>query len=450
MYIPPIQVEKMSAPKINFNQVIGLETVKKELFYYIDFINNRNKYIKFNVKLPKGILLIGNPGTGKTLLVKGLATEAKIPFIYVSGSEFVEIYVGMGASRVRNLFSRAKKYEKCIIFIDEIDAIGRKRTANVDNSERDNTLNQLLVEMDGFDDKNNIMIFAATNLHSTLDGALTRSGRFDKKIYFDLPNLEEREKMLLLYLDGIQTQNIDLIDLAKKTSGLSGADICNICNQAKILAIKENNEIVDNKIINNAIDEILIGREKPERKVSDEEKKIIAHHEAGHAFMSYILKTQNPPIKVSIMPRGENALGFSQQEPEDKKLQTEQEILQKICVLYGGRIAEEVFFNVITTGAYDDIEKATNLIEHYIMSFGMDKQLGLLNYNKIKNISNKKKEMIDNKINEIINKCYQLTRTEIEKHQEHVKILALLLLEKETIFMEDIETIIPISLKNSV
>jgi len=325
----PIVTIKPSISKIFFNDIIGLESVKKELSYYLHFINNRNNYLKLNVKIPKGVLLVGNPGTGKTLLVKALANEAKIPFIYVSGSEFVEIYVGMGASRVRNLFNKAKHYDKCIIFIDEIDAIGRKRTLNNDNSERDNTLNQLLVEMDGFNEKNNIMIFAATNLQSTLDNALIRSGRFDKKIYFDLPNIDERKKMFELYLNKITLDKIDFNDLSKKTAGLSGADISNICNQAKIIAIQENKYIINNKIINDAIDEILVGREKPERKMLEEEKNIVAHHEAGHAFMGYILKTQNPPIKVSIIPRGESTLGFAQQEPTDQKLQSKQEILEK-------------------------------------------------------------------------------------------------------------------------
>ena len=323
---------------LNLNSVVGLESVKTELKYYFDFINNNEKYKKWNVKLPKGILLVGPPGTGKTLLVKILAKEIGIPVLHTSGSSFVEMYVGVGASRIRKLFNKAKSYKKCIIFIDEIDAVGKKRGKD-GNSEREQTLNQLLVEMDGFDEDTNIMIFAATNLVNQLDPALLRSGRFDKKIYFDPPNIDERIKMFELYLNSDLIENIDFKFLAELTSGLTGADIANIVNQSKINTIQENNEKINIDSIKKAIDEVMIGREKPERKMSKQELERVAHHEAGHAIMSFLLKDCEHPIKVSILPRGEAALGFSQQKSVDKKLYTENYILSHICVLLGGRCA---------------------------------------------------------------------------------------------------------------
>jgi ATP-dependent Zn protease len=407
---------------LSLDKIVGLESVKDELRYYLDFIKNREKYKKWNVKLPKGILLIGPPGTGKTLLVKTLAKEIELPVIHTSGSEFVEMYVGVGASRVRKLFARARTHKNgCIVFIDEIDAIGKKRAEVGGNSERDNTLNQLLVEIDGFGTDDNIIVFGATNLVKNLDKALTRSGRFDKKVYFDAPNREERKKLFELYLNDIKiNENISYDKLAELTSGLNGADIANICNQSKINLIQEHIKLDENKQnntkkeesnddkkeesnddkkeessddkkeessddkneesnddkkeessddkkeesnddseddnvticseedkefkismnnIHKAIDEVMIGREKPERKMELSEKERVAHHEAGHAFMGYVLKHSNPPIKVSILPRGENALGFSQPKPDDKKLYTQYILISQLCVLMGGRVA---------------------------------------------------------------------------------------------------------------
>jgi ATP-dependent Zn protease len=468
----------------------------------MDFIKNNEKYKKWNVKLPKGILLVGPPGTGKTLLVKTLAKEISIPVIHISGSEFVEVYVGVGASRVRKLFARARKHKNgCIIFIDEIDAVGKKRTDFGSNSERDNTLNQLLVEIDGFSSSDLIMVFGATNLVKNLDPALTRSGRFDKKIYFDPPNKEERQKIFELYFNNIKLDtSICYEKLAELTSGLTGADIANICNQSKINTIQEhiklevdlkniksdtlddtiekdileytiddvlkhdikesNNETNDKEETNKeneheismtniqkAIDEVMIGREKPERKMQKLERERVAYHEAGHAFMSYILKHSNPPIKVSILPRGENALGFSQPKPDDKKLYTQDMIMSHLCVLMGGRAAEKIIYGNYSSGAHDDIEKATNITKNWFLNWGMDKSSGALNYYELnKKISDK---MID-KIKKFIKTIERFTLKTLFKNKEYIIKMAKLLLDKETIIYSDINELLPKELENTI
>ncbi len=433
--------------QIELKKIIGLETVKIDLAYYMDFIKNSDKYKKWNVKLPRGILLVGPPGTGKTLLVKTLAKHINIPVISTSGSEFVEKYVGVGASRVRSLFERARNLKKCIIFIDEIDAIGRNRESEYSNSERDSTLNQLLVEMDGFKEDTSIMIFGATNLVQNLDPALVRSGRFDKKIYFDPPNKEERTKMFKLYLKGIEKKNIEMPKLAELTSGLCGADIANICNQAKINAIQWDSEFVNHQHLEKAIDEIMIGREKPERKMSKDELKRVAHHEAGHALIGYMLADSEPPIKVSILPRGANALGFSQPKPTDKKLYTSNFILGQICVLLAGRGAEKIFYDSFSSGAHDDIERATNLAEKYLLEWGMSTKLGPINYNKIyKNIPPE----ILSEIQILIQKLENFTQKLLENNKKYLDHIANLLLEKETIIYEDIIRVLPKEINNVV
>lgn len=469
--------------ELSLNKIIGLESVKEELRYYLDFIKNREKYKKWNVKLPKGILLIGPPGTGKTLLVKTLAKEIQIPVIHASGSEFVEMYVGVGAARVRKLFARARSHKNgCLIFIDEIDAIGKKRsTDNSSSSERDNTLNQLLVEIDGFGDDDNILVFGATNLVKNLDSALTRSGRFDKKVYFDPPNKEERQKLFKLYLNEISLNDeICFEKLAELTSGLNGADIANICNQSKINAIQkyiklnekddtssedsdsnnnsnsdsnsdsrsEENQEITMENIQKAIDEIMIGREKPERKMDKEERERVAHHEAGHAFMSFILKHGSPPIKVSILPRGENALGFSQPKPQDKKLYTEDYLLAQISILLGGRISEKIIYGNYSTGAYDDIERATNLIKQWFLVWGMDTSSGPLNYNELYN--GKVSEEMTNKIRFFVKNIERLTYNILMKNKEYIISLAELLLKKETIIYSDIIELLPKELENRI
>ena len=432
--------------KMNLESVVGLQSVKDELKYYFDFINNSKKYQKWNVKLPKGILLVGPPGTGKTLLVKTLAKEIGIPVIHASGSEFVEMYVGVGASRVRKLFTKAKSHKRCIIFIDEIDAVGKRRGQD-GNSEREQTLNQLLVEMDGFSEDTDIMVFAATNLVRDLDPALMRSGRFDKKIYFDPPNKEERIELFKLYLDTKFTKNIDHKFLAELTSGLTGADIANVANQSKINAIQKENNEVEVEDIKKAIDEVMIGREKPERKMSKDELKRVARHEAGHALMSYLLKSCEPPIKVSILPRGEAALGFSQQKSTDNKLYTQNYILSHICVLLGGRSAEMIYYQELSSGAHDDIEKVTSLIQHYYKDWGMSKKYGPLNFNslEIKDDSDITKSII-----QAIKKLEKFTINTLKENETQMSLLSDMLLEKETIDYTDIESILDKSLENSI
>ena len=452
--------KKKNSDDVTFDDVIGLETVKKELRYYIDFIKNRDKYLKYDVQLPRGVLLVGPPGTGKTLLVKALASESGVDLLQTSGSEFVEVYVGVGAARVRKLFENARSKKQCIIFIDEIDAVGRKRSGSGrDNSERDNTLNQLLVEMDGFKKASNIIVFAATNLVKTLDPALLRSGRFDKKVIFDEPNIDEREKMYKLYLNSVKLdEDVDYRDLARRSAGLTGADIANVSNQAKIIAIRkvtdsENKDqeiILTNDDLNTAIDEILIGMEKRERQMSEKEKNIVAHHEAGHALMGYLLINSTAPLKVSIVPRGENALGFSQNKPQDKKLYKFEELYDQICVFLGGRVAEEVIFNSITTGASDDIERLTNIAYQMVVRYGMIDELGAINYTEKSELSDEMKNKIDNKIKQIVSSAYIRTRDILRKNEKYVRLLAEKLLDKETLLYDDIIELVPTELESSI
>ena len=434
------------------DKIIGLESVKDEIKYYMDFIKNKDKYKEWGVKLPKGILLAGPPGTGKTLLVKTLSEKLDIPLITASGSEFIEMYVGVGAKRVRELFEKAKGKEKCIIFIDEIDAVGTKRELG-NNSERASTVNQLLTEMDGFEEKNNIMVFAATNLIKFLDPALTRSGRFDKKVFFDLPNNEEREKLCKLYFDDMKLpRDSSFSILSERTAGLSGADIANIANQAKINAIQNNNEknTLTESNIQNAIDEVMIGREKRERILSFKERKRVSYHEAGHCLMGFILKHTEQPVKVSIIPRGEAALGYSQQKPVNKKLMTEQEILCRIAVLLGGRCAELIMYNNVSTGASDDIEKVSSLITNYTNSWGMNKKIGPLNPDSMGALGKQLTSEATNKCKEIVNAIEKQTIELLKTNKKYMEDLAEDLLKNETINYNKIKSLIPENLENSV
>tara|TARA_B110001454_G_scaffold218027_1_gene244829 strand:+ start:776 stop:2269 length:1494 start_codon:yes stop_codon:yes gene_type:complete len=433
------------------DHIIGLTSVKEEITYYMDFIKNKKKYKEWGVKLPKGILLAGPPGTGKTLLVKTLSKVLDIPLISACGSDFVEKYVGVGAARVRALFKKAKRKKECIIFIDEIDAVGRKRE-HCNNSERASTVNQLLTEMDGFTETNNIIIFAATNLVKVLDPALVRSGRFDKKVYFDLPNQNERIEMYKLYLKDMKLpKRLSYNVLAERTAGVSGADIANIANQSKINAIQNSNNpnTLKEDDIQTAIDEILIGREKRERTMTKEERKRVSHHEAGHCLMGYLLKHTEQPVKVSIIPRGEAALGFSQQKSNNKKLFTREEILCRIAVLLGGRAAEKIIYNNISTGAGDDIEKISHLIKQYTLSWGMNKDIGPLNLEAMGDIGKHMTSDILEGCKDIVNKIEKQTINLLTKNKQYMIKIAESLLKNETISYKEIGTLVPKRFENS-
>tara|TARA_B100000963_G_scaffold225504_1_gene196710 strand:- start:1117 stop:2658 length:1542 start_codon:yes stop_codon:yes gene_type:complete len=436
----------------DLSEIIGLESVKEEIRYYMDFINNKKKYLDWNVKVPKGILLAGPPGTGKTLLVKTMAQNLDIPIESMSGSEFVEMYVGVGASRVRSLFKKARSKKKCIIFIDEIDAVGGQRGRD-SNSERDSTVNQLLVEMDGFEETDNVMVFAATNLVKRLDSALTRSGRFDKKVYFDPPNLKERKEMYELYFDDVRLPNNLSFDiLSERSAGLTGADIASICNQTKINAIQEGRQVstVKEVDIQKAIDEIMIGREKRERTMNKKERERVSHHEAGHALMGYLLKDCTHPIKVSIIPRGEAALGFSQQKNIDQKLHTEDLILSHVAVCLGGRSAEKVIYGNISNGASDDIEKVSTLIYNYSCRWGMNNKIGALNPDVMGKIGENINDEIFQECKNITDKIEKFVIDTLTKHKGYVKAIAKSLLKNETITYEEINKILPRKLENSL
>tara|TARA_B100001248_G_C27397996_1_gene467192 strand:+ start:2357 stop:4003 length:1647 start_codon:yes stop_codon:yes gene_type:complete len=451
------------------DEVIGLSSVKEELYYYFDFINNANRYKDWNVQIPRGVLLVGPPGTGKTLLVKSIAKNSGIPVIHSTGSDFVEMFVGLGASRIRSLFNQARSLKKCIIFIDEIDAVGKKRGMD-HNSEREQTLNQLLTEMDGFKEISKegkgslIMVFAATNLVKDLDPALLRSGRFDKKVYFDLPNKEERNELFKLYIMGIDeykkskysnsslNDNFNTTYLSELSVGLSGADISNVINQAKINAIKNKKVNFNNSDIVFAIDEVMIGREKPERRLSEKELVRVSYHEAGHAFMSLVLDGLEPPIKVSILPRGEAALGFSMQRPVDIKLYTEIHLVKQILVLLSGRSTEKIFFNSLSSGAYDDIEKVTRIIQSYFKDFGMSKKYGPLNFNNLgkNNLDNFGRYNINQDIIKFISEIEKLCIEILSNNKESLIKIADLLLKKETIDYNDLYNAVNHTLENSV
>lgn len=445
--------------KTRLNDIAGYEDTKKEVNEYVEYLKTREKYVKMGAKLPRGLLLIGKPGSGKTLLAKAIAGEAGVSFIHCSGSDFNDRFIGMGSNRVGQLFKLARDNVPSIIFIDEIDSIGASRDnySQGISHEHNVTLNKLLVEMDGFSDNDNILVIASTNRHKSLDDALTRSGRFDRKIIIDLPNVNERKAIFKLYLNKIPLTSKDtnknintkqLEDysekLSKKTSGVSGADINNICNQGAILAVRDDSNYVTWNHLEKAIDDIMIGIEKRSRMMSDEEKNIVAHHEAGHALMGYLLKDCSPPIKVSIIPRGIDALGFSQQEPEEKKLYNKNELLSKISVLFGGRAAEQIIFESITTGASDDIERATELLYSMITTYGLNDNIGLLNYHKSRhtNVGINKQNKIEEEMTSLSQNIYQWTQDVLKKYKKEVIDLAESLLKNEILLGDDISNII--------
>ncbi len=438
---------------ITFADVAGLHEAKEEVEEIVHFLKNPNKYTQLGAKIPKGALLVGPPGTGKTLLAKAVAGEAHVPFFSLSGSDFVEMFVGVGASRVRDLFAKAKEKAPCIVFIDEIDAVGRARSNSQNlggNDERENTLNQLLTEMDGFGSNSGIIILAATNRVDILDGALTRAGRFDRQIFVDLPDINDRKEIFTVHLKNIKTDSsLDLDLLARQTPGFSGADIANICNEAALIAARNEKEFVSRADFMNAVDRIIGGLEKKNAITTSEERKSIAIHEAGHAVVSWFLEYANPLVKVTIVPRGK-ALGAAWYLPEERQITTTQALLDQMCATLAGRAAEEIFLGRISTGAANDLERITQLAYAMVVYYGMSDKLPNVNYSKIqgdaygisKPYSNKTSELIDEEVNAIIAQQYQRAKDLLQEKAEGHKALSDLLLEAEVIYTEDVERLL--------
>ncbi len=445
--------DKDSSVKIDFKDVAGLEEAKVEIREIVDFLKNPSKYTELGGKIPKGALLIGPPGTGKTLLAKAVAGEANVPFFSISGSDFVEMFVGVGASRVRDLFKQAKEKAPCIVFIDEIDAVGRARGKNSNfgaNDERENTLNQLLTEMDGFDTNTGVIILAATNRADVLDMALLRAGRFDRQIHVELPDLKERKEIFQVHLRPLKLQkNLDVDFLSKQTPGFSGADIANVCNEAALIAARGNKKSVGRQDFLDAVDRIIGGLEKKNKIITLEEKRTIAFHEAGHATVSWLLEHANPLIKVTIIPRGK-ALGAAWYLPEERHITTTEQLLDELCAALGGRASEELNFNKISTGALNDLEKVTKQAYAMVSYFGMSDKIGNLSFydstgqNEFvfnKPYSEKTAEVIDEEVNRIIKEQYERAKKTLRENMDGLIKLATQLLDKEVIFSEDVEKI---------
>ncbi|RIH67288.1 ATP-dependent metallopeptidase FtsH/Yme1/Tma family protein [Mariniphaga sediminis] len=436
-----------------FKEVAGLAEAKQEVEEIVEFLKNPGKFTKLGGKIPKGALLVGPPGTGKTLLARAVAGEASVPFFSMSGSDFVEMFVGVGASRVRDLFKQAKEKAPCIIFIDEIDAIGRARGKNPNfgsNDERENTLNQLLTEMDGFDTNSGVIILAATNRADILDRALMRAGRFDRQIHVELPDLKERGEIFKVHLRPLKLATDVKVDfLAKQTPGFSGADIANVCNEAALIAARKNRDAVTKQDFLDAVDRIIGGLEKKNKIISKEEKKTIAYHEAGHATISWLLEYAHPLVKVTIVPRGK-ALGAAWYLPEERSITTKEQLLDEMCSALGGRAAEENIFGRVSSGAQNDLEKITKQAYAMVSYFGMSEKVGNVSfydstgqtdYAFTKPYSEKTAELIDEEVKKIIDEQYKRARKILKENEEGHKKLAELLLEREVIFGEDLEKI---------
>jgi cell division protease FtsH len=445
--------DKDTNVKLNFNDVAGLEEAKTEVMEIVDFLKNPKKYTNLGGKIPKGALLIGPPGTGKTMLAKAVAGEANVPFFSISGSDFVEMFVGVGASRVRDLFKQAKEKAPCIVFIDEIDAVGRARGRNANfgsNDERENTLNQLLTEMDGFGTNMGVIILAATNRADILDRALMRAGRFDRQIHVELPDIVEREAIFRVHLRPIKLEkSFDIGFMAKQTPGFSGADIANVCNEAALIAARKNKTVVEKQDFLDAIDRIVGGLERKTKIISPQEKKTIAYHEAGHATVSWLLEHASPLLKVTIIPRG-RALGAAWYLPEERQLTTREQILDEMAYALGGRAAEELIFGRISTGALSDLEKITKQAYAMVSFFGMSDKVGNISFYDssgqsdfgfTKPYSEKTAELIDQEVNLIIAESYVRAKEVLKNNMKGLTELAELLLEKEVIFSEDLERI---------
>jgi cell division protease FtsH len=419
----------------------------------VDFLKNPKKYTNLGGKIPKGALLIGPPGTGKTLLAKAVAGEANVPFFSLSGSDFVEMFVGVGASRVRDLFRQAKEKAPCIIFIDEIDAIGRARGKNLmqgGNDERENTLNQLLTEMDGFGTDSGVIILAATNRPDILDTALMRPGRFDRQISIDAPDLKGREQIFKVHLKPLKlSAEIDPKKLSAQTPGFAGADIMNVCNESALIAARKDKTEIDMQDFQDAIDRVIGGLEKKNKIILPEEKKIVAYHEAGHAIAGWFLEHVDPLVKVSIVPRGVAALGYAQYLPKEQYLYTTEQLMDSVCMTLGGRVAEDIVFNKISTGASNDLERITKTCYAMVTMYGMSKKVGQVNfydpnseYAMTKPYSEKTAELIDEEVRDLISNAYIRTKELLTEKREQLKIVAEKLLEKEIIFQSDLEELL--------
>jgi len=442
--------DKNTKVNITFNDVAGLEEAKVEVMEVVDFLKNPKKYTALGGKIPKGVLLVGPPGTGKTLLAKAVAGEAQVPFFTLSGSDFVEMFVGVGASRVRDLFKQAREKAPCIIFIDEIDAVGRSRGKNQimgGNDERESTLNQLLVEMDGFSTDLGIIMMAATNRPDVLDPALLRPGRFDRQISIDRPDLIGREQIFKVHLKALKlAAEVDAHKLAEQTPGFAGAEIANVCNEAALIAARTDKKEVEMIDFNAAIDRVIGGLEKKNKIISPEEKKIVAYHEAGHAVVGWFLDSTDPLVKVSIVPRGVAALGYAQYLPKEQYLYTTEQLLDTMCMTLGGRAAEEVVFGRISTGAQNDLERITRVAYGMVTLYGMSKAVGPISFNDTqgeyqfrKPYSEETALLIDQEVRAIIDKAYQQTLALVKSKRAILEAIAQELLAKEVIFQVDLE-----------
>ena len=449
----PGKLAEKDSIKVTFKDVAGLYGAKDEVMEIVDFLKNPKKYTALGGKIPKGALLVGPPGTGKTLLAKAVAGEANVPFFSISGSDFVEMFVGVGASRVRDLFRQAKEKSPCIVFIDEIDAVGRARSKNggfSSNDERENTLNQLLTEMDGFGTNSGVIILAATNRADILDKALMRAGRFDRQIHVELPDLKEREEIFQVHLRNLKlADDFELEFLAKHTPGFSGADIANVCNEAALTAARHDKKAIDKQDFLDAVDRIIGGLERKSKIITLQEKKSIAHHEAGHATVSWLLPHANPLFKVTIVPRGQ-ALGAAWYLPEERQLVTKEQMIDEMCSLIAGRVAEEIVNGQPSTGALNDLERLTKMAYGMVTYYGMSDNVGNLSfydstgargYDLTKPYSEKTAELIDKEVKELIQMIHDKTKAILTENSEGFMQLAALLLEKEVIFADDLERI---------
>ena len=438
---------------VTFKDVAGLYGAKEEVMEIVDFLKNPKKYTELGAKIPKGALLVGPPGNGKTLLAKAVAGEADVPFFSISGSDFVEMFVGVGASRVRDLFAQAKEKAPCIVFIDEIDAVGRARGKNAGfsgNDERENTLNQLLTEMDGFGSNSGVIVLAATNRADILDKALMRAGRFDRQIHVDLPELKEREEIFKVHIKDLKLdKNFDVAYMAKHTAGFSGADIANVCNEAALVAARKNKAVVQLEDFLDAVDRIVGGIEKKGYILSEAEKKTIAHHEAGHAVVSWYLPHAHQLLKVTLVPRG-SALGAAWYLPDEHKIERKSQMMDEMCSLIGGRVAEEILNGEPSTGAQNDLERLTKTAYAMVQYYGMSEKFGYFSYydstgsgayDFTKPYSEKTAELLDSEVNKLIREVHDKTASILKEHEQQWKDVAELLLSKEVIFAEDVEAI---------